>query len=48
MINTRRRPNPTPRGTRVDPSVVREPVKPGRGACLACAASSRVATHTCR
>jgi hypothetical protein len=46
MINTRRRPNPTPRGTRVDPSVVRAPARPQPGACLACASSSRVAKHT--
>jgi hypothetical protein len=46
-INVHRRSNPTPRGTRVDPSVVREPAKPPRGACLACASDSRVAAHTC-
>lgn len=47
MINTHRRPNPTPRGTRVDPTVVRAPVKIGTP-CLACASRSRVAAHTCR
>lgn len=46
MINVHRRPNPTPRGTRVDPTVVREPVKI-TASCLACASRSRVAQHSC-
>lgn len=46
-INVHRPANPVPRGNRVDPAVVREPVKPTLGACLACASRSRVAQHTC-
>lgn len=45
MINTHRPTAPRPRGNRVDPTVVREPVKVKQGACLACAARSRVAKH---
>lgn len=47
MINVRRRENPAPRGNRVDPAVVREPAKV-TAPCLACAARSRVARHTCQ
>lgn len=46
VINTHRRANPTPRGNRVDPAVVRAVVKPVPP-CLACASRSRVAQHTC-
>lgn len=46
VINTHRKPPTGPTGDRVDPTVVREPTKPGP-ICLACASRSRVAQHNC-
>lgn len=45
MIKTARRVKPVQPGTRVDPTVVREPVKI-KPPCLACVSRSRVAKHT--
>lgn len=46
MIKTVRRSTRVEPGTRVDPTVVRPPVKPRLGACLACASGGR-GQHTC-
>lgn len=45
MINVHRNPRVPVKGNRVDPTVVKAPVKP-TPPCLACASASRVAKHT--
>lgn len=45
MINTRRNSRAAACPSRIDPTVVREPIKPSPP-CLACASASRVAKHT--
>lgn len=48
MIKTHRTRRSSKVGTRVDPTIVRQPTKIKQGACLACASGSRVAQHTCQ
>lgn len=47
MINVHRNPRVAQVGNRVDPTVVRPKIKVAVAPCLACAAGSRTATHTC-